>query len=173
MANRSRCRPNNWWFFIISNWSNQSILIIILFLTIGVFSILKLPAKPSDSYQPFSFGHSIEQMKEGLSFVFSNRTLLWAISLDLFAVLFGGCVALLPIFATDILHVSSQGYGWLRAASSMGSVLSLLILARRPLHKNTGNGSCFLSPCLVFVRSALLFQNFYSILDFTFSNGSI
>lgn len=130
-------------FLLYQIGATNSILIIILFLAIGVFSVSNLPNKPSDSYQPFSFGHSMEQMKEGLSFVFSNRKLLWAISLDLFAVLFGGCVALLPIFATDILHVSSQGYGWLRAATSMGSVLSLLILARRPLHKNTGKWLLF------------------------------
>lgn len=130
-------------FLLYQFGAHQSILVIVFFMAIGVFSILKLPRKPSNTYQPFSFGHSIDQMKEGLSFVFSNRTLLWAISLDLFAVLFGGCVALLPIFATDILHVSSQGYGWLRAASSMGSVIALFILAKRPLHKNTGKWLIF------------------------------
>ena len=60
---------------------------------------------------------------EGLRFVWRNKLVLPAISLDLFAVLFGGATALLPIFAVDILHSGARGLGWLRAASSVGAIL--------------------------------------------------
>lgn len=66
---------------------------------------------------------------EGMDFVRKNKLILSAISLDLFAVLFGGATALLPIYAADILHAGARGLGWLRAASSVGSVSMALVLA--------------------------------------------
>jgi MFS family permease len=66
---------------------------------------------------------------EGLRFVIRNKLILSAVSLDLFAVLFGGATALLPIFAVDILHAGPRALGWLRAAPSMGAVLMALTLA--------------------------------------------
>lgn len=73
-----------------------------------------------------------ESLTMGLKFVFGNQIMLSAISLDLFAVLFGGAVALLPVFASDILHVGPQGLGVLRAAPFLGSVLMGLYLAYNP-----------------------------------------
>ena len=61
-----------------------------------------------------------------------NKLILSAISLDLFAVLFGGATALLPIYAADILHAGARGLGWLRAAPSVGSVTMALVLAHSP-----------------------------------------
>ena len=61
-----------------------------------------------------------------------------ALSLDLFAVLFGGAVALLPLFNDLILHAGAEGLGWLRAAPSIGAVLTAVALARRPPTKHTG-----------------------------------
>ena len=69
-------------------------------------------------------------IREGLRFVFHSRALLYSISLDLVAVLFGGVVAILPAFAEDILRVGPQWLGWLRAAPAIGAVLTLLLLAR-------------------------------------------
>ncbi|MCX6138700.1 MAG: MFS transporter [Ignavibacteriales bacterium] len=69
-------------------------------------------------------------IKEGIRFVFRKQIILYSISLDLFSVLFGGVVALLPIYAQDILHVGPQGLGILRAAPSLGSVLMLVLMAR-------------------------------------------
>lgn len=73
---------------------------------------------------------------EGLQFVWRSKLVLAALSLDLFAVLFGGAVALLPIYAVDILHVGAHGLGWLRAAPSIGAVSMALFLAhsKRVLH---------------------------------------
>lgn len=78
------------------------------------------------------------QLLEGLRFVRANKLILSAISLDLFAVLFGGATALLPIYAIDILHVGAHGLGWLRAAPSIGAVSMALLLAHSPRLTNAG-----------------------------------
>ncbi len=72
----------------------------------------------------------LDAIREGWRFVFGNRPLLYSISLDLVAVLFGGVVAILPAFAEDVLHAGPDALGWLRAAPSIGAVLTLLVLAR-------------------------------------------
>ncbi|MDD5461780.1 MAG: MFS transporter [Methylococcales bacterium] len=75
---------------------------------------------------------------EGLRFVFSNQIILGAQSLDMFAVLFGGAVAMLPAFIHDIFHYGPQGLGILRAAPAIGAVLTGLFLARHPLNQHAG-----------------------------------
>lgn len=72
----------------------------------------------------------LASVREGVQFVWRTKAILYAISLDLFSVLFGGVVALLPIYAKDILGVGAEGLGVLRAAPSLGAVLTLLILSR-------------------------------------------
>lgn len=79
-----------------------------------------------------------KSLKEGLNFVFTNKTILGAISLDMIAVLFGGAVALLPIFAQDILKVGSEGFGVLRAAPALGSFLMMILSAYISLNKKAG-----------------------------------
>lgn len=79
-----------------------------------------------------------ESLTVGLRFVFKNQIMLSAISLDLFAVLFGGAVALLPVFASDILHIGPQGLGVLRAAPFLGSVIMGTFLAYYPPVYNAG-----------------------------------
>lgn len=74
----------------------------------------------------------------GIRYVWREKPILGAISLDLFAVLFGGAVALLPIFASDILHVGPSGLGWLRSAPALGALIMALSLAYRPIERNTG-----------------------------------
>lgn len=74
----------------------------------------------------------IESLKEGFRFVFRTRIVLYAISLDLFSVLFGGVVAILPVFAEDILKVGPEGLGLLRAAPSIGSLLTMFAMAYFP-----------------------------------------
>jgi MFS family permease len=75
---------------------------------------------------------------EGLRFIRRQPVLLAAISLDLFAVLFGGAVALLPAIAEDRLHVGAVGLGWLRAAGGIGAGMVTLVIARRPLRRRVG-----------------------------------
>jgi MFS family permease len=74
----------------------------------------------------------LESLKEGFRFVFKTRIVLYAISLDLFSVLFGGVVALLPVFAEDILKVGPEGLGLLRASPSIGSLLTMFAMAYYP-----------------------------------------
>jgi MFS family permease len=75
---------------------------------------------------------------KGLHFIFQKRLILGAISLDLFAVLFGGATALLPVFATNILHVGPQGFGILRAAPALGAAIVAGYVARRSLDRGAG-----------------------------------
>lgn len=75
---------------------------------------------------------------EGLRFVWHKKVILGAVSLDLFAVLFGGAVALLPAYASDILHVGPDGFGWLRAAPGIGAAVVAITLAWRPITQHVG-----------------------------------
>jgi MFS family permease len=79
-----------------------------------------------------------ERVAEGIRFVRTRPVVLGAISLDLFAVLLGGAVALLPAFARDILHVGPVGLGLLRSAPAVGAMLMALAFGRRPLERHTG-----------------------------------
>lgn len=87
---------------------------------------------------PRADGHPIARIAEGMRHVAQSRILLGAISLDLFAVLFGGATALLPAYARDILVVGPTGLGLLRAASSVGAVGMALWLSVRPIHRAVG-----------------------------------
>lgn len=98
------------------------------------FSIPNKPVPPATQEQGV-----IEKIKAGLRFVFNNQIVLSAISLDLFAVLFGGAVALLPVFAKEILHVGPEGLGLLRAASSVGAVSTAVLITHHPIKKHIGN----------------------------------
>ncbi len=77
-------------------------------------------------------------IKEGIDFVFKNELILAAISLDLFAVLFGGAVALLPIFASEILDTGARGLGILRAAPAVGAVFMSVMIGFYPIRKYAG-----------------------------------
>jgi MFS family permease len=80
----------------------------------------------------------LQSMTSGLKFVFKHKMVLSALSLDLFAVLFGGAVAILPLFNDQILHLGPQAYGWLRTAPAIGAVLMALVLAVKPPAKKAG-----------------------------------
>ncbi len=80
----------------------------------------------------------MKSLGEGIKFVFRTQIILAALSLDMFAVLFGGAVALLPVYADDILKVGEVGYGWMRAAPAVGSVITLFMLSFMPLAKKPG-----------------------------------
>ncbi len=86
-----------------------------------------------------SDGTRLTRVVEGVRFVRDRRIILGAISLDLFAVLFGGAAALLPAFARDILHVGPIGLGLLRSAPAVGAACTAFALARTPLERRTGS----------------------------------
>ena len=81
---------------------------------------------------------TLRSATEGIHFIRRTPILLAAISLDLFAVLFGGAVALLPAIAENQLHVGDVAYGWLRAAGGIGAATMAIFLAIRPLRRNVG-----------------------------------
>ncbi len=92
--------------------------------------------------KPVSWQHgnvkTWEGVKEGLRFVFGQKAILGAMSLDMFAVLFGGAVALLPVFAKDVLHVGPQGLGWLISATYLGNFIAIAGLSFKPLKGKQG-----------------------------------
>jgi len=95
-------------------------------VSLVLISLIKpRPPAPSETHAADIWA----SLREGLSYVFSTRVILYSISLDMFSVLFGGVVAILPIFAQDILSVGPEGLGMLRAAPSIGALLTLLITA--------------------------------------------
>jgi hypothetical protein len=111
-------------------------LVVVIMASISLLLLLLIPnLAVAASSKVESIGQSL---KEGLSFVFRTKEILGAISLDMFAVLFGGAVALLPIYAQDILKVGSVGFGFLRAAPAVGSFMIMVFVAYFPLNRNAG-----------------------------------
>jgi MFS family permease len=109
-----------------------------------------------------------ESVRQGFRFVWRSKEVLGAMSLDLFAVLFGGATALLPAFADKILHVGAQGLGILRSAPALGGVAVLILLTFRPLHRQQGRimlccvaafGICI----IVFGFSQLFWLSFFAL----------
>jgi MFS family permease len=83
-------------------------------------------------------GSRLEQIREGLAYVWTNKIVLGAISLDLFAVLLGGATALLPVFASDVLKVGAHGFGVLRSGPAIGAAAMAFALSRWPLQRRAG-----------------------------------
>ncbi|WP_295118091.1 MFS transporter [uncultured Chitinophaga sp.] len=112
-----------------------------MLLVVGIFllpliSLLQIKPKPILYKEA---GESIkESLTKGLKFVWNKKVILNAMSLDLFAVLFGGSVAILAVYAQDILKVGPQGYGLMRAAPAVGACITMVILAYRPLVNKPG-----------------------------------
>ncbi len=104
-------------------------------LAIAMFLMLGVRAPPPP---PASGGVSLSTLLEGLRFVYRRKIVFAAISLDLFAVLFGGATALLPAYASDVLEVGPEGLGLLRAAPGVGAAIIALTLAWRPLTRHVG-----------------------------------
>jgi MFS family permease len=115
---------------------NWSMCLVFAFSLFALLLLTKISRKPI--LNPKIGEPVMQSLKEGVKFVFKNKTILGAISLDMFAVLFGGAVALLPIFAQDILKVGSEGFGILRAAPAVGTVITMILSAYIPLNKNAG-----------------------------------
>lgn len=113
----------------------NTFFVIIAFVIVGYMLLSKLSVKP---VFVTSATKTWQSVKEGINYVFKTKELLGALSLDLFAVLFGGAVALVPIFAKDILHVGPIGFGWLNAAADIGSIISVTFLTVRPLQRQQG-----------------------------------
>ncbi len=103
-----------------------------------LFSLSLLGIVPLPVFPPPEHGGKKIELLSGLKYVWENKMVLGAISLDLFAVLLGGAVALLPVFAKDILHIGPSGLGYLRAAPAAGAALVAIFLAFKPLKSRVG-----------------------------------
>lgn len=103
-----------------------------------LFAILSIGTAKTPPHEKLNNAKGLSMVIKGLRYIGQNRIVLGAISLDLFVVLFGGLVALLPVFARDILKVDEAGLGFLAAAPAIGAVTVAFLLARRPLARRVG-----------------------------------
>lgn len=115
------------------HWSLCIVFVLVVFAFLLGLLISKKPVLNPKIGEPV-----LQSLKEGVRFVFKTKAILGALTLDMIAVLFGGAVALLPIFAQDILKVGSEGFGILRAAPAVGAFLTMLTTAYIPISKNAG-----------------------------------
>src|SRR4051812_3798767 len=109
--------------------------VIIVYVLLAAFALSRIAKKPIVHNSNIKTWDSV---KQGLNYVFKHKILLAAISLDLFAVLFGGATALIPEFADRILKVGAIGFGWLNAAIDIGSIIMIIMITLNPLRKNQG-----------------------------------
>ena len=161
--------------FLIGSLGNSGTLVVICAM-VGIAFFILSNLKPKPAFNNKSEKGTLDSVKEGLRFVFQTKELLGAISLDLFAVLFGGAVAMVPVFARDILKVGPQGYGFLNAASDFGSIIVTLMLTFFPLRKQQGKklflavagfGICI----IVFGLSKWYFLSFVALMVSGFLDG--
>lgn len=122
--------------FLYAFFGLEGTLICVAGLLLAVLVLLSTipapPVPPRSTEQVNVFA----SLREGIAFVFRTRPILYAISLDLFSVLFGGVLALLPVYTETILHVGAEGLGILRAAPSLGAVLTMAVMIHHPpMHK--------------------------------------
>jgi predicted MFS family arabinose efflux permease len=144
--------------------------VILFFLLVSLVLIYLLRPYPPIYVPKESIWKSLS---EGIHFVFNNKMMIGAMSLDLFSVFFGGAVALLPVFANEILKVGAEGLGIMRATTSLGAVLTMLAMARfSPMGRPWRN---LLIAVTGFGLSIICFglsRSFYLSLIFLFTEGA-
>jgi len=162
--------PSSAGFLIYRSYSTAYFIDVVI-IAISFLAFLFIKSKPI--VKSAKTETLAESLSAGVKFVFKNQLLLGALSLDLFAVLFGGAVALLPAFADKILHAGAIELGFLRAAPAVGAIVMALLIAYYPLTKNAGR-NLFISVG-AFGVSTILFgicTNFYWALFFLFLTGA-
>ena len=115
------------------NYTLGFIFVLVMFSLVVVFLIKTKPILNK------KIGESVkESLKSGLRFVFNDKVILGALTLDMISVLFGGAVAIFAVFATKVLDAGPEGFGILNASLSLGSILTMLATTHIPITKNTG-----------------------------------
>jgi MFS family permease len=154
--------------FIIAGFGHTGSLIVVVSL-VGIGYGFIAMIKPKPPHADVVDQKTLESVKEGLRFVFNSKEVFGALSLDLFAVLFGGAVAMIPVFAKDILKVGPIGFGWLNAASDIGAIIIILIITVFPANRRQGKklllavagfGVCI----IVFALSKIFWLSFVMLL---------
>ncbi|WP_462219534.1 MFS transporter [Ferruginibacter sp.] len=154
-------------FLIAGIGVNYTFIIILIYILTAATILSFIKRKPILNIQK-DIG-AWDSVKEGLRFVYRNKIMMGAISLDLFAVLFGGAVALIPEFSEKILNTGPIGFGWLTAASDIGSISVIVLLTLFPMKKKQGKtmllavagfGICIIA----FGLSSIYFISFIALL---------
>jgi MFS family permease len=133
---------------------HSTLLIVIILFTLAFMSVFMIKTKSKVAQKEKQ--NIIRSVIEGYRFVICSKILIYAIALDMFSVLFGGVIAILPVFAKDILHVGPEGLGILRAAPGVGAVLTMI-------------GTTFYSPTKKAWRNMLLAVTGFGIATFIFA----
>jgi len=155
----------NWLWGITAAYS-----VIVTLLSISLICIFTLKKHPAKFAPTQNIFHSL---KEGIQFVFKTKMMVWAMSLDLASVFFGGAVALLPIFAKDVFHLGSFGLGMMRGAASSGAVITMLLMTKfSPMGKPWRNLLIAVTGFGLSIICYGLSKNFYLTLFFLFLEGS-
>src|SRR5450432_650923 len=128
--------------FLIAGIGNTGTLTVIASsIALAILALFRLKPKPALTERGEK--KTWDSVKDGLRFVLGTKEILGALSLDLFAVLFGGAAALVPVFARDILKIGPQGFGFLNAASDIGSICIIIVLTLFPMQKQQGRKLLF------------------------------
>lgn len=155
---------------------NHSFIMVILFLVLSMICAFFIKKRPP-VFVPST--NIYESLSEGLKFVFKNKIIVGALSLDLFSVFFGGAVALIPVVAREILNVGAQEFGFMRAAPAIGAVVTMFAMTRfSPMNKPwrnlliaiTGFGICIIG--FGFSRSYYL-SIIFLVLEGSFDSVSV
>ena len=153
---------------------HNSMGIVLTTIVIGLLLIGFIKKKPI--LNPKIGEPIFQSLKAGLNFVYKTKAILVALTLDMVAVLFGGAIALLPIYAQDILNVGSEGFGILRAAPAVGSVLMMVASAHIPLTRNAGKKLLFAIFCfgisiIVFGVSDIFWLSVFALFMYGLTDG--
>ncbi|WP_342039552.1 MFS transporter (plasmid) [Acinetobacter baumannii] len=116
--------------FMLAFLGRETSLFAVTGLLVTCFILITLLQKRT--FPKMETENILQSLTDGFRFIWKTKIVLWAISLDLISVLFGGVIALLPIFAEDILKVGPEGLGYLRAAPSIGALLTMIVLTKFP-----------------------------------------
>ncbi len=153
-------------FFIAFFGINYTFIAIFIFVICGYLLLRKISPKPIFVNKARNTWQSV---KEGIVYVYKTKELFGASMLDLFAVLFGGAVALVPVFAKDILQIGPMGFGWLNAATDIGAIITVTYLTIKPFKRNQGKillyavagfGICI----ILFAFSEIFWLSFFALM---------
>lgn len=149
---------------------NHTFIFVLICISVSFIGTFFFKSRPSTFVKT---GSIYKSLSEGLKFVFKTKILVGALSLDLFSVFFGGAVALIPVIATEVLHVGATEFGMLRAAPAVGAVLTMLLMTRfSPMGKPWRNLLFAVTGFGVSIICYGLSTNFYLTLFFLFLEGA-
>lgn len=161
------------WLYSLTSTAWETYSISALFMLLFCLTTTRVNPLVAQS-PPSSTKFSLATLFGGMSFVYRDKPVFGALAIDCIGVFLGGAVALLPVYAKDILHVESTGYGLLKSAIFLGSMVSAIVLAHRPPFKNAGR--TFLFAVVLWALAVIGFgysTNVYFAFGFLFLQGAV